>query len=139
MTWHGLLMEFSSSLVAWIMLLGYTMLRLVWRVMIASGVVRVLTLTGQTVRQIAEHNHFVQGVAWDPLNEFIATQSSDRSVHIYTLKTKDGQFSLDQHNKVTKMDLPGRRISSNSPAPPDFGNHRASFVQSITSEAAGSP
>jgi chromatin assembly factor 1 subunit B len=73
----------------------------------------------------------VQGVAWDPLNEYVATQSSDRSVHIYTLKTKDGQFSLSQHNKVTKMDLPARRISSNSPAPPDIGlgNHRAAFVQ----------
>ncbi|GME28529.1 wd40 repeat-like protein [Neofusicoccum parvum] len=44
---------------------------------------------GQIVRQIAEHSHYVQGVAWDPLNEFVATQSSDRSVHIYTLKTKD--------------------------------------------------
>ncbi|KAF2454361.1 WD40-repeat-containing domain protein [Lineolata rhizophorae] len=85
--------------------------------------------TGQTVRQIAEHNHYVQGVAWDPLNEFVATQSSDRSVHIYTLKTKDGQFSLAQHGKVTKMDLPGaaRRISSNSPAPPDFSG-RAQFI-----------
>jgi chromatin assembly factor 1 subunit B len=36
----------------------------------------------------------VQGVAWDPLNEFVATQSSDRSVHIYNLKMKDGQFTL---------------------------------------------
>ena len=81
----------------------------------------------------------MQGVAWDPLNEFVATQSSDRSVHIYTLKTKDGQFSLNQHNKITKMDLPGRRISSNSPAPPDFGNHRASFVADALSEAVGSP
>ena len=71
------------------------------------------------VRQIAEHNHYVQGVAWDPLNEYVATQSSDRSVHIYSLKTKDGQFTLNQHNKITKMDLPSRRISSNSPAPPD--------------------
>ncbi|KAL8746096.1 MAG: hypothetical protein Q9190_001853 [Brigantiaea leucoxantha] len=75
--------------------------------------------TGQMVRQIAEHNHYVQGVAWDPLNEYIATQSSDRSVHIYNLKTKDGQFTLNQHNKIMKMDLPGRRISASSPAPPE--------------------
>ncbi|KAL9127604.1 MAG: hypothetical protein Q9217_003562 [Psora testacea] len=75
--------------------------------------------TGQMVRQIAEHNHYVQGVAWDPLNEFLATQSSDRACHIYSLKSKDGQFTLNQHNKVTKMDLPGRRISSSSPAPPE--------------------
>lgn len=96
---------------------------------------------GTTVRQIAEHNHYVQGVAWDPLNEYVATQSSDRSVHIYTLKTKDGQFSLTQHNKVTKMDLPARRISSNSPAPPDLGlgSHRAAFVQDGGYAAVGSP
>ncbi|EAT91769.2 hypothetical protein SNOG_00274 [Parastagonospora nodorum SN15] len=93
--------------------------------------------TGSIVRQIAEHNHYVQGVAWDPLNEYIATQSSDRSVHIYTLKNKDGQFSLAQHSKVTKMDLPARRVSSNSPAPPDFGG-RASFVAD-SSLAIGSP
>ncbi|KAJ4286692.1 Chromatin assembly factor 1 subunit [Kalmusia sp. IMI 367209] len=94
--------------------------------------------TGICVRQIAEHNHYVQGVAWDPLNEFVATQSSDRSVHIYTLKTKDGQFSLAQHSKVNKMDLPARRISSNSPAPPDFGG-RASFVAHESALTIGSP
>ncbi|ORY19756.1 WD40-repeat-containing domain protein [Clohesyomyces aquaticus] len=94
--------------------------------------------TGSCVRQIAEHNHYVQGVAWDPLNEYVATQSSDRSVHIYTLKTKDGQFSLAQHSKVTKMDLPARRISSTSPAPPDFGG-RAQFVAHEPAFAAGSP
>ncbi|PVI00692.1 WD40 repeat-like protein [Periconia macrospinosa] len=92
---------------------------------------------GTCVRQIAEHHHYVQGVAWDPLNEYVATQSSDRSVHIYNLKTKDGQFSLSQHSKVSKMDLPARRISSNSPAPPDFGT-RASFV-SHDSAVAASP
>ncbi|KKK20790.1 putative chromatin assembly factor 1 subunit B [Aspergillus rambellii] len=76
--------------------------------------------TGQMVRQIAEHSHYVQGVAWDPLNEFVATQSSDRSVHIYNLKTKDGQFTLTSHGKFLKMDLPAKRIASNSPAPPDL-------------------
>ncbi|GAQ07147.1 uncharacterized WD repeat-containing protein C26H5.03 [Aspergillus lentulus] len=76
--------------------------------------------TGQMVRQIAEHSHYVQGVAWDPLNEFVATQSSDRSVHIYSLKTKDGQFTLTSHGKFLKMDLPAKRISSSSPAPPEL-------------------
>jgi chromatin assembly factor 1 subunit B len=39
------------------------------------------------------------------------------------------------------MDLPARRISSNSPAPPDFGlgNHRAAFVQDGGYGAIGSP
>lgn len=95
-------------------------------------------MSGQMVRQIAEHNHYVQGVAWDPLNEYVATQSSDRSVHIYSLKTKDGQFTLNQHNKVTKMDLPGRRISSSSPAPPDPGL-RPYISADASSLAPGSP
>ena len=90
------------------------------------------------VRQIAEHNHYVQGVAWDPLNEFVATQSSDRSVHIYNLKTKDGQFTLSQHNKVAKMDLPARRISSSSPAPPDLGS-RPHFLADGSLIAPSSP
>ncbi|RKU48470.1 hypothetical protein DL546_003643 [Coniochaeta pulveracea] len=84
--------------------------------------------TGSLVRQIAEHSHYVQGVAWDPLNEYLATQSSDRSVHVYSLKTKDGQYTLSNHDdkpaKVAshiKADLPPRRISSQSPAPPDMG------------------
>ncbi|KAE9965097.1 hypothetical protein BLS_002126 [Venturia inaequalis] len=91
--------------------------------------------TGSIVRQIADHTHFIQGVAWDPLNEFVATQSSDRSVHIYTLKTKEGQYTL--YSKHEKMNLPSRRISSSSPAPPDFG--RASFVAENTSHGMGSP
>lgn len=96
------------------------------------------------MRQIAEHSHYVQGVTWDPLNEYIATQSSDRSVHIYSLKTKDGQYTLSHDDKPPRLashikaDLPPRRISSSSPAPPEFG-HRAqlSMIESATS--VGSP
>ena len=100
---------------------------------------------GQCVRQIAEHNHYVQGVAWDPLNEFIATQSSDRAVHIYTLKNKDGQFSLTQHGKIAKMDLPSRRVSSGSPAPPDlplrttFSNETSVVMASPSPSVPGTP
>ncbi|PFH61267.1 hypothetical protein XA68_17840 [Ophiocordyceps unilateralis] len=100
--------------------------------------------TGTLVRQIAEHSHYVQGVTWDPLNEYIATQSSDRSVHIYSLRTKDGQYTLSQDDKPPRLashikaDLPPRRISSSSPAPPDFGHRtQLSIIDSNTS--AGSP
>ena len=117
---HGHLTGCSSSLAVWIILLVSTTLRQV-KVTFSTSSLPYSKFPGQMVRQIAEHNHYVQGVAWDPLNEFVATQSSDRSVHIYNLKTKDGQFTLNQHNKVTKMDLPGRRISSSSPAPPELG------------------
>ncbi|CAM1504529.1 Fc.00g021200.m01.CDS01 [Cosmosporella sp. VM-42] len=100
--------------------------------------------TGTLVRQIAEHSHYVQGVAWDPFNEYIATQSSDRSVHIYSLKTKDGQYTLSADDKPPRLashikaDLPPRRISSNSPAPPDFG-HRAQLSVIDSGTSIGSP
>ena len=78
------------------------------------------------------------------MNEFIATQSSDRSVHIYSLKTKDGQYTLSQEDKPPRLashikaDLPPRRISSNSPAPPDFG-HRAQLSVIDSGATIGSP
>jgi len=124
-------MESSSSRGVWTMLRGYTMLRLVNLIPITSEASADMFL-GQMVRQIAEHNHYVQGVAWDPLNEYIATQSSDRSVHIYSLKTKDGQPTLSQHNKVTKMDLPGQRISASSPAPQEVGSRTYTGLDSAS-------
>ncbi len=95
--------------------------------------------TGSLVRQIAEHSHYVQGVAWDPLNEYIATQSSDRSVHIYSLKTKDGQYTLSGlDDKSTpkvashiKADLPPRRLASQSPAPSDMTTSHRSQLAAI--------
>lgn len=104
-------------------------------------------IVGSLVRQIAEHSHYVQGVAWDPLNEYIATQSSDRSVHIYSLKTKDGQYTLNSHDdkppKIashTKTDLPPRRISSHSPAPPELGYRSVlAALDAVPGVAIGSP
>lgn len=107
-----------------------------------SGAIRLtIDSLGQMVRQIAEHSHYVQGVAWDPLNEFVATQSSDRSVHIYSLKTKDGQFTLTPHGKVLKMDLPAKRISSSSPAPEPISRpqHSTSNPIAIASPAPSTP
>lgn len=34
--------------------------------------------TKTCVQVLKDHTHFVQGVAWDPLGEYLATQSSDR-------------------------------------------------------------
>lgn len=99
---------------------------------------------GTLVRQIAEHSHYVQGVTWDPYDEYIATQSSDRSVHIYSLKTKDGHYTLSQDDKPPRLashikaDLPPRRISSSSPAPPDFG-HRTQLSVVDPNTSIGSP
>lgn len=45
---------------------------------------------GSVIREISDHQHYVQGVAWDPLNQFLATQSSDRAVHLYHLLRSKG-------------------------------------------------
>ena len=42
------------------------------------------------VQQFREHAHFVQGVAWDPHGAMLATQSSDRTVRVFTAKVRGG-------------------------------------------------
>ena len=44
--------------------------------------------TKERLRTLDGHNHYVQGVAWDPLNQYICTQSSDRTCRIYTTEEK---------------------------------------------------
>ena len=36
------------------------------------------------------HTSYVQGTAWDPHNQMLVTQSSDRSCKIHQIKFKDG-------------------------------------------------
>jgi len=36
------------------------------------------------------HSHYVQGVTWDPLGEYISSFSSDRTLRIYTRKKRKG-------------------------------------------------
>ena len=55
------------------------------------------------MHEIAEHNHYVQGVAWDPLNEYFATQSSDRSMHIYNISHKNGSLEVHAVGKNARM------------------------------------
>lgn len=41
---------------------------------------------GSMVAHFANHKHFVQGVAWDPLQQFVVTQSADRTCKVYALR-----------------------------------------------------
>lgn len=34
--------------------------------------------------RLSNHKHYVQGVAWDPANEYIITQGADRSCRVYS-------------------------------------------------------
>lgn len=92
-------------------------------------------LLGKCVYEIAEHSHYVQGVAWDPLNEYIATQSSDRSMHIYRIATKPGGiFEVHAVGKNTRM--PHRHSHSRTPS--NAGRPRMLRTESMTSEAESS-
>eukprot|EP00667_Euglena_gracilis_P008597 EG_transcript_8712 len=65
--------------------------------------------TGKAVQKLEDHDHYVQGLAWDPLNVYFASQSSDRHAHFYLDATKklqgpgartpakrrEGRFELD--------------------------------------------
>lgn len=44
--------------------------------------------TSRMIRCLKDHQHFVQGVAWDPLDQLLVTQSSDRSVKIWTIRQR---------------------------------------------------
>lgn len=39
--------------------------------------------TKKKLQEISEHEHFVQGVTWDPRDEFLVSMSGDRSARIY--------------------------------------------------------
>ncbi|KAL6633125.1 WD40 repeat-like protein [Neocallimastix sp. 'constans'] len=58
------------------------------------------------IYNISDHSHFVQGVAWDPLGEYIATQSSDRYVNVYSYQfKKNGAIVVTNIGKFSKMDI----------------------------------
>ena len=41
---------------------------------------------GICIAEMTDHKDWVQGVTWDPLNKFIATQSKDRTMSIYSVE-----------------------------------------------------
>lgn len=56
---------------------------------------------------LKEHNHYVQGVTWDPQNKYILSQSTDRSINIYKLiYDNDNRQLLDiqLQNRIIKID-----------------------------------
>lgn len=55
---------------------------------------------GQKISIFNEHKSYVQGVAWDPLGQYVATLSCDRILRVYSIQKKRVAFN------VSKM-LPG--------------------------------
>ena len=52
------------------------------------------------------HSHYVQGVAWDPFQQFAVTQSSDKSCRVYALPGRSSGCPPPQiHSSVPEEDL----------------------------------
>ncbi|KAI9599042.1 WD40-repeat-containing domain protein [Syncephalis fuscata] len=52
------------------------------------------------------HHHYVQGVAWDPLGEYVATQSGDRTIQICRYQiTSNGQFNVKSTCRHSRLPL----------------------------------
>jgi chromatin assembly factor 1 subunit B len=47
--------------------------------------VAVFQLSNARLQRLTSHEHFVQGVSWDPRNEFLASASADRSCWLHRL------------------------------------------------------
>lgn len=65
---------------------------------------------GNIVAQLHNHNHYVQGVTWDPLNEYILSQSADKSVNVYKLKYTP-ELNARHVYKVTRVEVASGKLS----------------------------
>jgi protein HIRA/HIR1 len=63
----------------------------------------IVSLFEERIRRIDQHHGFVKGVCWDPVGEFLATQSDDRSVKIW--RTTD--WELEAEVRKPFEDSPG--------------------------------
>ena len=86
----------------------------------------IIRISSRDSLVIPGHTSYVQGVAWDPLNAMVATQSSDRSCKIHMIKYKDGVMVklAPRGHLVAKMHNGYRNQSQNLTAA-DFGMEAA--------------
>ena len=66
-------------------------------------IVHAIDCATERLRRLDQHQGFVKGVCWDPVGEFLATSSDDRSVKIW--RTTD--WGLEAEVKKPFEDSPG--------------------------------
>ncbi|BGP18320.1 hypothetical protein JCM10213_008493 [Rhodosporidiobolus nylandii] len=64
--------------------------------------------SGVPLARILDHSNYVQGVAWDPLEKYIATQSSDRSMHVYSYEKSATGLAVHPVGKTSRMEVQRR-------------------------------
>eukprot|EP01012_Entosiphon_sulcatum_P043136 TRINITY_DN5733_c0_g1_i2.p1 TRINITY_DN5733_c0_g1~~TRINITY_DN5733_c0_g1_i2.p1 ORF type:complete len:485 (+),score=54.98 TRINITY_DN5733_c0_g1_i2:22-1476(+) len=57
---------------------------------------------GKILQKMEDHCHYVQGVACDPLGVYIASQSSDRSVHVYVNAARKKRETTAKQPQATR-------------------------------------
>lgn len=61
--------------------------------------------SGLVQQKLEGHLHYVQGVAWDPLGQYIASLSSDRTCRIYANKPQGKSKNTDRMKFVCQHTL----------------------------------
>jgi len=59
---------------------------------------------GQNMKVLSDHKHYVQGVAWDPRDFYVVTQSSDRSCRLYPTSNHKSLFNVQKNNMFYEKD-----------------------------------
>lgn len=60
----------------------------------------IFFISGSVHQILDAHFHYVQGVAWDPLNKYAASLSSDRTCRIYVNKPQNKTKGSEKLNYV---------------------------------------
>ncbi|KAF2284414.1 hypothetical protein GH714_021606 [Hevea brasiliensis] len=67
---------------------------------ICDVVLGIVDLLGSVHQLLDNHFHYVQGVAWDPLNKYVASLSSDRTCRVYINKPQTKTKGFEKINYV---------------------------------------
>lgn len=72
-----------------------------------------LLFSGKQIQQFKDHTHYVQGVAWDPLDMFLATQSADRTCRVWAKAPNKQKYSL--YSTLRNIEIPNEaKTTANS-------------------------
>ncbi|TMW55811.1 hypothetical protein Poli38472_008459 [Pythium oligandrum] len=80
---------------------------------------------GEVTERRKDHTQYVQGIAWDPLGEFLVTEGNDRTCRVYSLvgfNAATAQQTKKQNRKCTNMitiksrDFPTEQKDTETPA-----------------------
>jgi WD40 repeat protein len=62
---------------------------------------RFSVLSGNPQQVLKDHMHYVQGIAWDPIGQYFASISNDRTCRIYCNKPQNLKRKSEEQNIFT--------------------------------------